>query len=68
MDGVRLGQAMATLPVQLEIDRDQILAQLQLEPWGGAGEQRAGGIGLALGLAWSCLGLAAVAGAFCCTA
>ncbi len=61
---VRLGQALATLPVQLDIDRATMLSQLEL---GTAGQQLAapgGGIRIALAVAWSCLGLATVAGAF----
>ncbi len=59
---VRLGQALATLPVQLDINRDALAASLLLGPAGGLAARS--GIGMALVIAWCCLGLTAVAGAF----
>ncbi len=61
---IRLGQALAALPVQLEIDRDKINSQLRLDPASLLPLPRGGGIMSALIFAWSCLGLVAIAGAF----
>lgn len=64
VDDVRLGQALATIPVQLDIDRASLLAGLELDPALAPPGSARSGIGIALGVAWGCLGLAAIAGAF----
>jgi signal transduction histidine kinase len=59
---VRLGQVLATLPVQLQIDRPRLAGMLDL----GLPEivsPQGGGIWLALLMAWVCLVLAAIGGA-----
>jgi signal transduction histidine kinase len=60
-DELLIGQTLATLPVQLKIDRDRIRGMLDLPVSPSA---PASGIGRALGFAWACLGIVAVAGAF----
>ena len=60
---IRLGQALATLPVQLEINRDKIFSSLKLDPASLPPLPRGGGIMTALVFAWSCLGFVAIAGA-----
>lgn len=60
---IRLGQALATLPVQLEIDREKITALLKLDPSSLPLLPKGGGIMTALIFAWSCLGFVAIAGA-----
>lgn len=60
-DELLIGQTLATLPVQLKIDRNRIGRMLDLPVSGLA---PASGIGRALGFAWACLGIVAIAGAF----
>ena len=60
---IRLGQALATLPVQLEIDRQKITSLLKLDPSSLPPLPKGGGIISALMFAWSCLGFVAIAGA-----
>ena len=68
-DQVRLGQALATLPVQLVIDRPRMIERLKLEA--NAADRRlekelgkAGIIRRSLWIAWIGLAFAALAGAF----
>ncbi len=60
-DELRIGRTLATLPVQLEIDRERLWGMLDL-PVNGPGP--GSGIGRALVFAWACLGVVAIAGAF----
>lgn len=63
-DEVRWGEALATLPVQLEIDRQDMLTKLELDAVLNPDNSRRSGIRMSLILAWCGLVFAAVAGAF----
>ncbi len=65
VEDVRLGQALATLPVQLDIDREAMIETLTLDSAGtDEGNLDRSGIRMSLIIAWSGLALAAIAGAF----
>ncbi|MGI9517807.1 MAG: sensor histidine kinase [Pirellulaceae bacterium] len=65
VEDVRLGHALATLPVQLDIDREAMIETLTLNA-GGIDDSNLerSGIRMSLVIAWSGLALAAIAGAF----
>ena len=65
VEDVRLGQALATLPVQLDIDREAMMDTLTLDAGeSDRGDLKRSGIRMSLVIAWSGLALAAIAGAF----
>lgn len=58
----QLGRALATLPLQLNIDRSRIIRDIRFAPPGDA-DATTLGVHWAIGVAWGCLGLVAIAGA-----